>query len=534
VGADGQVVTPMTLIDDATKNTAVSTTIPSLVAEGNTPLLGGLETARGTFASEAARTVVLLSDGYHNCPSTVDVTDPAVTDLITDLNADSVKVYTIGFGRPTDIDHPLLETLAADTGGQFYDVTGPSFDPAVWDPATDLAATYKAILVDTLGLETAADPLGVIRAGEKVTRPVGINEHDRRVSFFLSWVKPDRNRLGLVVSSSDGVIVPIRARGVRFHQGQTYQVLTVDASFLGQPGKVGPTPWWITIEPRRLDQGEQEEYQYSVILDSALKMDAALDSRYYTTGDKVVVTAALTEAGRPIAGLTRVQAVVAGPEDGLGNWFAANKVDLQDIPVPGEIEGESLPPLLRKSIFLTDIRQVPTPGRRKPTPLRLYDDGAREHADRVAGDGVYTNIYTGTVKEGMHSFHVRAQGPTSGGSVFDRDDVIHRHVSVKVVPKHVSVQVLPVAVRASREKVFKVVVTPKDALGNFLGPRYSGAIEMASSKGAFVGKPTDHLDGTYTQMLRLPTSVDSKAVEVRVSVKGAVISFNLADKLQEP
>jgi Mg-chelatase subunit ChlD len=535
VGCNGQVITPMTLITNASKNTAVTTTIPGLVAEGNTPLLAGMSTSIGMFGLETNRAIALLSDGYHNCPSLVNVSDPEVTNLIAQLNTEGIKVFTIGFGRPTDVDHPLLEGLATGTGGTFYDVTTPSFDPLTWDPATDLQATYKAILADTLGLETATDPMGVIKAGETVTRQVKINEHDQRVSFFLSWVTPQKDRLGLKVKSSDGQEIPITytTPGVHFHEGNTYKVLTVDRSFLNRPGKVAPTPWKIEIDSSQLDSGEREHYQYSVILDSALKMKTAFDKTGYGTGDTITLSAKISELGQPMTNLTDVYVTVTRPGDGAGNWFALNKVSAQELKrIPEKRDNENLSPLQRKAMFLTDIRKVAFPGIIGPATIPLYDDGS--HGDVIADDGTYTNRFTDTVKEGTYSFHFHATGPTSGGNAFDRDDVIEKYISVKVLSKYILVDIVRLLPSEARLRRFKIVITPKDALGNYLGPRYSGMIKLTASRGDFINALQDNLDGTYSRTLQLPTTVDIRDVEISVDVKGETLSFNLAEKLEKP
>jgi hypothetical protein len=521
VGCNGQVITPMTLIADASKNAAVTTTIPSLVAEGNTPLLAGLGTAARMFGPETNRAIVLLSDGYHNCPSHVDIANPEVTKLVNQLSTESIQVFTIGFGQPTDVDHPLLEMLAEETGGQFYDVTCAGFDPAAWSPATDLQATYKAILVDALGLQTATDPMGVIEAGEQVLREVNINEHDNKVSFFLSWVTPEKGRLGFCVKSSDGQKIPTTytATGVHFHAGATYQIISVDRSFLQQPGKVGPTPWKIEIDARLLKRGELENYHYSVVLDSALRMNAVLDKTSYRTGDTITISTEITERGLPVTGLMDVYARVTRPQDGAGNWYAMNQVSDKELAqIPEKRGDEKLSLLQRKALFLNEIRKVAFPGKTSALEIGLYDDGT--HGDAAASDGIYTNRYTNTAKEGTYAFHFHAHGMTSEGNAFDREDTIQKYISVKIVPGNILVNVVELPSMFKKLKRYMFVITPRDAFGNYLGPGYLKAIELATSKGKFVNNMQDNLDGTYGQMFQVPRALDIKEMEIELMIKG--------------
>ena len=535
VGCNGQEVTPMTRLDEASKDTAMTETIPGLVAEGDTPLLAGLMTAAGMFGTETGgRAIVLLSDGYHNCPSSVDSSEPAVNTLIDLLNANSIKVYTIGFGRPTDIDHSLLKRLAEDTGGRFYDVTNPAFDPATWSPATDLQATYKAILVDTLGLETITDPLGTLNAGNQITTKARISEADRRVSFFLSWKTPQTGRLGLKVKSADEREVPINVTtpGVSFHEGKTYKILTLDRDFLSQAGKVGAKPWTLEIDTDGLQQGEREDYQYSVIVDSELKMETLVRPEAQWAGDTFTLTTKITAAGQPVTGLSDVSVQVSRPREGLGNWFVANEVSAEELQqVPIKIEGESLSPVLRKALYLTDIRKVALPRRTPTEELLLYDDGS--HGDVKAGDGTYTNRFRDTAKEGTYTFHFQAKGQTEEGSTFERDEIAQRYLKVKVSPENTLVKVERLTIPDSKLLRFRVVLTPRDALGNFLGPRSAKAIQLSSTQGNYLGTLQDNLNGSYSQVLKLPVEANLKQVVVGAAILGTNLSLKLSQVLLE-
>ena len=539
VGCNGQVVTPMTKINNGTKTAAVATTIPGLVAEGNTPLLAGVRTAAGLFGPELNRVIVLLSDGYHNCPYPAGLGDPDVVNLMNRLKADGIRVFTIGFAKPTDVDHPLLEELANSTtpagysGSQFYDVTTATFDPATWVPAIALQETYKAILSDALGLQTAVDPRGIISGGTEIAFEVKLNEHDRKASFFLSWVTQKSGRLGLKVFSSDDLEVSARPTtpGVTFSQGLTYAILNVDSTFLKQPGKVGPKPWKIVISSLSMKPGEKENYQYSVILDSGLKMEARLDKKAYYTGDMIRITSRLTEMGKLVMGLSDVSVKISRPGEGLGNWFAQNIVAEADLQkVPEKMGDEVLSKLMRKSIFLTNIRKVQPPAHTGPLTLSLYDDGT--HGDKVANDGLYTNQFDGTDKEGTYSFHFHAAGPSRGGNSFEREDIIQEYVQVGVVLQANTLTVTTLRPTEAGQQ-YLMTITPKDPKKNFLGPRFEKAIKLSVSQGRLVGGIKDNLDGTYAQVLQIPKDADIRKVQMKLGFLGKEYTFVLADQLQK-
>ncbi len=527
-----QVVTPITPVTAANIATARSVTLPGLAADGSTPLLAGVRTANSMLGAAVNEAIVLLSDGYHNCPDLgADIINsPAGLQLMNELLGNNVRVFTIGFGRPADVDHPLLEGLADGTTppdypptgsnfptSQFYDVTTAAFDPLTWDPATALMKTYLAILADALGLVIGPDPSGTIPAGGMKNFEVSLTEHDKRVSFFVGWVTSQPNRLSLTVRSSDGQEVPKTEPGVSFHQAGTYQVLTVHESFLKQAGKVGSKPWQVVIAgPSQADK--EEPYFYTVLMDSALKMRVAFDKPSYATGERMTLTAALTEQDKPVTGLKQVTMTVSGPEEGRGNWFVQHPVGKEELnKVPEQIAKERLSPRQRMARYLTDVKKVPFPSRTSPVQIRLYDDGS--HGDATAGDGVYTGQYDQTAKEGTYAFYVQAAGQTGGGRAFVRENTLQKYLMVNVAPEHVAIDVAPPTKIDRRWVRHRITVTPKDALGNFLGPGYAAAIRLTSTEGNFVGTMQDNLDGTYSQPLVWPAQVDLKPADLSVDLR---------------
>jgi hypothetical protein len=527
VGCNGQVVEPMIQVNDTSTSTAVNSTIPSLVAEGNTPLLAGLSAANGMFGNEKPRAIVLLSDGYHNCPSVVDSTGTEVTTMINSLKATDTRVYTIGFGMPTDVDHPLLTRLANDTGGHFYDVTTPSFNPATWSPATELQSAYKAVLVDALGLETAADPTGILLAGQKVKRDVHISEYDSAVSFYVSWVTPQQDRLSFVVKASDGMQVPLTGttRGVSIIKGNTYTILSLDRAFLHQAGKIGPSAWTLEIGFSEINQGQSEHYQYSVILDSALKMEPSFEQMTNMVGDPILLTARITTGNRPVLNLINVVAKVAVPEDGLGNWFAKNKISAEDLrSVPVTHGYESLPPSARKAYFLTEKKKIALPGRTKPVSIQLYDDGT--HGDAVANDGRYSAIVDKTPKAGTYSFEFMATGPVGKGG-FERVKVVEKYLEIKPSRKNILFEMSRVAIENPKLIRYKIVITPKDVLGNYMGPGHAREFSFSTTAGKISESIKDNVDGSYTMTLDLPVNTDFRKTNIVGDIRNVKFSFNL-------
>ena len=60
------------------------------------------------------RVIILLSDGYQNS----GIHSPK--DGVTQAKEKNIKIYTIGIGKSSDYDAPLLQQIAQESGGKFF------------------------------------------------------------------------------------------------------------------------------------------------------------------------------------------------------------------------------------------------------------------------------------------------------------------------------------------------------------------------------------------------------------------------------
>jgi len=475
-------------------------TIHCLKPQGYTPLFKGIDTALPIFGQEKRKSILLISDGFHNFPTPVNTDDVALEAYIKDLDQKQVTLYAVGFGRNQyiDVNHKLLARLALDREqhlqGKFFRVT---------EPGITLTGSLKSIFTTLMNLETVKDSWGTIKAGETVTNAVKINKHDRRISFLLNREAQDQEKPNFFISGSDGKPVANDSKGVTLHEGKTFTIITLDERFLRQPGKPGTTPWKININAHNLENGRQADYFYSVITDSALKMKTSFDKTTYETGDTITVTVEITEGeqGPPLTGLTDITAVVTRPREGPGNWYALNKVSSQELEsIPGTIGEESLSRLQRKAIYLARERSgvlAVLAQRTSPLVLHLYDDGS--HGDKTRADGTYTNQYTDVIKEGTYCFRFRAVGEQ-----WEREKIEQVIAVPKPHPGYSSLDIRWKDTTADDppQYLYYVELVPKDPYGNFIGPGHTVAVNI-HYKNQKEQNPrpiqlNDGLDGTYT------------------------------------
>jgi hypothetical protein len=130
----------------------------------------------------------------------------------------------------------------------------------------------------------------------------------------------------------------------------------------------------------------------------------------------------------------------------------------------------------------------------------LFDDGS--HGDGAAHDGDYANTFTDANMEGTYTFRFSISGRTPTGDHFRDTITISRWVSVNVSPPWSTFDI--VNMRPGKLPRAKVVLTPKDSFGNFLGPFAPTTVSFGTSVGALVNGVVSNFDGSYTQEIDYP------------------------------
>ncbi len=490
----------MTLFDaslQASMNTAINT---QLNPGGGTPLLFGLEEADDMMSGMDCRAIVLLSDGAHNTPTSASVGDAETNATLAALGAggaDPTRVYAINFAGPGEGDIPLLQEIADETdpdstmgsSSQFYDAT-TAITGSLFDIGLGLTPIYEKILADVLNLDIGVDPIDFIGFGEVRSFFQGVNEHDRKISFVISW-RPGEAPLNAAVFDSSGQNIAPTEPGVDVIVRDSYLIFSVGGEALAAAGRVGPNPWRVDVAHRLIncpptrvcdgddviigDNGEGQLYQYSSLIDSGLKFNAWLGRESYWVGDTIKIFAEVVEGRRPILGLEQIQVTIGAPGDGLGNWYAEHIVSPKELSVIPEQQGdEFLNPIFRKSLFLTQVAGISPPQRLPQRVLTLYDDGT--NGDVAANDGVYTNTFSDTRREGNYSFYFQAAGASRFGNPFNREDFIQKHLAVRPFAEAIGVDA--VFLGMDIVKLYDFSVIPKDVLGNFMGPGRAAQIAL--------------------------------------------------------
>jgi uncharacterized repeat protein (TIGR01451 family) len=150
-----------------TNKSSITDTIAGLKAEGCTNMVDGIKVSHSELVTsersdlETIKALILLSDGYPTCPEDPD----AVKREARKSADDGIKIYTIGFGVPSDEGQELLQDIAnIGSGKYFYAPDGSALETTYLTIAWEL---QNLVITDIL-------PSGVIASCPQ--EPPGCNE----------------------------------------------------------------------------------------------------------------------------------------------------------------------------------------------------------------------------------------------------------------------------------------------------------------------------------------------------------------------
>jgi hypothetical protein len=266
----------------------------------------------------------------------------------------------------------------------------------------------------------------------------------------------------------------------------------------------------------------------SVTTDSPLKMKTRFDKTSYETGDTITFSAALFKGEQPVTALTDIYVMVTRPVEGPGNWYASNKVSTEELEtIPGEIGGDRITRLHRKAMFLTQTRKIPFPRRTGPARLHLYDNGM--HGDKKKGDGIYTNQYNETKKEGTYWFRFCAVGDK-----FKGEKKVQKYVTIKLHPGHsiLNIRWRDILRYHKVQYLYDVELIPRDPYGNYIEPGYRVEVNIIykhEKESNHSIRLKDNLDGTYKGRISISRSGLKTGVRLVFFINGK--TFTTVDKI---
>jgi hypothetical protein len=211
---------------------AVKDTIRNFLPTNGTAMAAGLNEGANLFdqGSAAKKILILMSDGVPTTPlddSTVydvDYDDLKIEliDLASQVGAQGICVYTVGFGIPNtamdeygSIDEQLLRDIAAaSTCGEYYNAQN----------AGELANIFLQLRHASLGRVLLQESGEIAQDEEKVVGNVSIPQNQEQMLFTLNW---PGSKLTPKVYDPKGNLVTQNYSGATVTQGETVSSLIV-------------------------------------------------------------------------------------------------------------------------------------------------------------------------------------------------------------------------------------------------------------------------------------------------------------------
>jgi hypothetical protein len=413
--------------------------------------------------------------------SNVSANEPPIN--LKDLG--EIKVHTIGVGA-TEPFMNLLTEIAEETEGT-HELT--------LNPDQDLRQHYIQVLIESLRGHSP-QLVGYRRGtltGERQDEHFTIGRGGRRVLFKLSWNKDQK--LSFVVRK-DGV--DLTSAGKIVDRG-FYRLFALDLPAQIKGRTIDSEGDWQMV----VTGPQNGKYEAAAIVDSSrLEYALRLKNLRLRAGEPLHFKVKLSREGRALSGEARIQATVSRRGDSLANLLAQAEmaVDKSSAAVEGgSAVGTRLQNLLE----------------REDTSRRLSAEVNTVTLQNL-GDGIYGGEFTATEVPGPYRVTVEIEGEDPHLGTYHREATATVLVLAGLPDVDMSViRVTQTTVQQGMRTV-DVSVTPRDGLGNFLGPDYGDRFRVVVGGQSSLQPVKDGLDGSYLMRLVASEEEDPK---VSISVQ---------------
>jgi von Willebrand factor type A domain/Trypsin-like peptidase domain len=443
--------------------------VGGLIADGTTSIGDGLDAARGQMPVLLAnvRSILLLTDGLQNTP-------PLIADV---AGLDGINISAVGFGPASNLNGALLTELS-ETHNGIYMRAGDGLD---------LKKFFSLAFGNIFASGALLDPPGRLKTGDKESKPIRFNVCGETViTIVVGWDKADAE-LAITVKTPGGATITGSSSGVEHAAGRTWAFLRIKLPHGGERNGA----WSVTVGRSGFGSvgAGPIDYFVNVIAGGSAKLRRWPGRDLYFTGEAINPVVRL--AGGDIRH-AKVSLTVTRPAASVGTILArANKPR-----PPAAQKGEPIPSLQTTMLAIE-----------KSTRKPIVD--YTEHRFELSSDPVQTNVTArgaglhGTVLtdflnvEGTYTFHAVA--------TYGKDCVSSRElqwsveVEVGVDQTKSDVKITTGATLPDKKKLITVVIVPRDAFGNHVGPGRPNAFTVTGTPGTtLTGAVRDNGDGSYT------------------------------------
>ncbi len=475
-------VTPLTS-GSGSNLASAKAAVNNLTAGGGTNIRGGLQRGLDLLpaGSDRRKVIVFLSDGMKTSGGNPE--DPAFLQQF--VNQD-VNVFSVGFGTEgasgnSGIDVDLLSSLSN---------TGPDGFFQVAENSTQLDKFFINALGGAIESELIVDPEGDIAPGGMVTVDAGFGTQDRAGTFILTWDDPQA-KLALYLRSPSGLFIyagNVANFGdkVSLTSEPGYAFYKVKPPLPAGPSSDHGGNWEMIIH----NTGQRTtHYMANVLADSTINLSLATRPPFgasaFATGDMIDLNATFSRTGAAPFANAQLTVYPSVPVAGLGDMFSSKLINKDDLAkVPTTIGEERLSLLERLGMAFQNKYGHPPLSKQPGTPFSL------DLADLGKDKAYFTGAFP-TKTPGEYCFLLRAHAHDDQCDPVQREILRMVRVKPEVSSKLTCIDIIP------RERRYKIVITPKDDLGHFIGPGHADAFEIKADGLDQAGPIVDNIDGSY-------------------------------------
>ena len=485
----------------------------------------------------ATRTPGVYCDLAGNCPATPPPGCNYTKASPCPLSSTPPQVYTVTIG-PTSTLNPAIDQAIADATAGFYLHENETSTPT--DPA--LLNLFFIQLLQNFVRFSSYETVRLVSKSVtpttpySTTLPISTTSHD--AVFSLMWP----NQLGalrLTVMPPGGVepIVKEGASGLL----SIVQPLPLPAPF-DPRGDWGVKIEALDITGARLAAsmaGNGVPFNLHVMTDdAAIKTELSNVPGDYKPGDQIRLRTKLSRFGVPILGVgsrpgDKIEVQLVRPGNSVGDVLSDSKASTTSSGPDPQTPVEAR--------LANTLKNDPTILIRTPETVQLVDDGKPEHGDDVAGDGIYSALYTATVP-GHYNFLFSIESTDPNFIRFSRQQL--RTVYVRPFPDAGNTVFQTSILRRDNGNVLSIVMTPRVKPGprclitnpkcGRMGPGWANYFWF-TAPGQIAFNAKDNLDGSYTATLPFagitPPTVTLHFENVLAVIDDSVTPNNLPQKL---
>ena len=493
---------PLTTISPAeTEKTGAKNAVDVLVAEGCTPIGGGMQLAQNKLNTATAgfkRAMILLSDGYEN-------REPWVANVLPTIPAET-DIYTIALG--TTVDETLLQDIAVTSGGEYYN--SPTIE--------DLQKIYLKLHGAVGGVGSLAFEEGELTGGAVEEEELQLDQYTKEATFVATWLNPADNLTVKLYDPNNNLVTTNPS--VKIYSDDTYRAYRITNPTSGK--------WRMQLTGTSV-LSAKADYVVAGFVDSELRLNILPHLVKFLTGDRVLIVAKIESEGTPVINAD-VRAKINRPIYWAGNVLAAPKVHGYTLSKKQLLPSSLIQPTVKDSLSIAAQRffKIVSDSTqnllgRERFEIELYDDGT--HGDEKPNDGIYANYLAKTDVGGDYNVTINVSCSISGKSS-TREEFFSLFNAINIHPKHSTINVTYLSKSADGIR-YKVKIVPLDRFGNYLGPGHTVSVLISYPGSSRQVKLGDNIDGTYTKEIFLSQNEVDAGAELEIVIDG--IKFTTAE-----